>query len=50
MRYVHLQIKLEHISALILILVVTEELHAFLLKKPPSYGLPILDRWEYYLN
>jgi hypothetical protein len=50
MKYVKPQIKLEHIAALVLILVVTEELYAFLLKTLPNYGLPIFDRWESYLN
>jgi hypothetical protein len=50
MKYVKLKIELEHIAALKLILVVTEELNAFLLRTPPNYGLPKYDRWESYLN
>jgi len=50
MKYVKLQIELEHIAALTLIVVVTEELYAFLLKTTPNYSLPIFDRRESYIN
>jgi hypothetical protein len=43
MKHVKLQIQLEYTSALILILVVAEELYTFLFKKSPNYGLPIFD-------